>query len=144
MSTYDLLEHFEDIQDAKKAKQPNSFNEASDDYINKSLFKDKKLSKLWDKAEKSGFTSEELLTLKEEFDHHQEKIDQYFSILKDVETGPKDGAVSKCIMLLLSRSHLITFVVFRTHFTRETLSKHVIQRHTSEQRVLPRRNHSIN
>lgn len=56
MSMYGLLEHFEDVSDPKKYKQHKAFNEASDEHINKSLFKDKKLNKLWDKAERSGFT----------------------------------------------------------------------------------------
>lgn len=90
MSSYGLLEHFEDVTDPKKMKQHKSFNDASDDHINKSLFKDKKLNKLWDKAETSGFTVEELQALREEFNHHQEKIDQYYSLLKDVEEGPDD------------------------------------------------------
>jgi hypothetical protein len=56
MSTFGLLENFEDVSDPKKYKQHKAFNDASDEYINKSLFKDKKLNKLWDKAERSGFT----------------------------------------------------------------------------------------
>jgi hypothetical protein len=56
MSTFGLLENFEDADDPKKYKQHKAFNDASDEHINKSLFKDKKLSKLWDKAEQSGFT----------------------------------------------------------------------------------------
>lgn len=50
---------------------------------------------LWAKAEASGFTSEELAALKEEFTHHQDKIDQYYDILKDVESGDKEGFKSK-------------------------------------------------
>ncbi|XP_066993825.1 alpha-2-macroglobulin receptor-associated protein [Anabrus simplex] len=91
MSTYGLLEHFEDVNDPQKNKQHKAFNRASDDYINKSLFKDKKLNKLWEKAEKAGFTAEELQALKEEFGHHQDKIDQYYSILSDVERGAGDS-----------------------------------------------------
>jgi len=90
MSMYGLLEHFEDGSDPKNYKQHKAFNDASDEHINKSLFKDKKLSKLWEKAERSGFTAEELRALKEEFNHHQDKIDQYFSLLKDMEEGPND------------------------------------------------------
>ncbi|XP_018020555.1 alpha-2-macroglobulin receptor-associated protein [Hyalella azteca] len=46
------------------------------------LFKDKKLNKLWAKAEQSGFTQEELKVLKDEFQHHQDKIDQYYDLLQ--------------------------------------------------------------
>lgn len=56
MSTYGLLEHFEDVQDPKQHKEHSAFNEASDDHINKMVFQDKKLNKLWLKAERSGFT----------------------------------------------------------------------------------------
>jgi len=41
------------------------------------------------------FTAEELHALKEEFNHHQDKIDQYFSLLKDMEEGPNDTHQSK-------------------------------------------------
>jgi hypothetical protein len=42
-------------------------------------------------------TAEELQALKEEFNHHQDKIDQYYSLLKDVEEGPNDTYESKLI-----------------------------------------------
>jgi len=35
------------------------------------IFKDKKLEKLWLKAQKAGMTEEELIILKSEFLHHQ-------------------------------------------------------------------------
>ncbi|OWR50218.1 hypothetical protein KGM_210738 [Danaus plexippus plexippus] len=69
-----------------------SYNSAMDESImNKSLFKDKKLNILWAKAEASGFTNEELSALKEEFMHHQEKIDQYYDLLVNIDVEPKDG-----------------------------------------------------
>lgn len=77
-----------------------SYNSAVDDHINKSLFKDKKLNMLWEKAEMSGFTSEELAALREEFNHHQDKIDQYYDLLNDVENGKKDGFKSKKLHVL--------------------------------------------
>ncbi|XP_059471355.1 alpha-2-macroglobulin receptor-associated protein [Neocloeon triangulifer] len=90
MSTYGLLEHFEDVNDPKKLKTPDNhpaFNEAGDEHLNKLVFRDKKLNKLWMKAEKSGFTTAELKTLHEEFTHHQDKIDQYHGLLSDIEQG---------------------------------------------------------
>jgi hypothetical protein len=39
--------------------------------LRRGLFKDKKLDKLWHKAQKSGLTEEELIVLKSEFLHHQ-------------------------------------------------------------------------
>lgn len=84
MSTYDLLEHFEDTQDKEKLKPYKKFHDADDRHINKSLFKDKKLNQLWEKAEVSGFTPEELSTLKQEFQHHQDKVDLYYSLLDNI------------------------------------------------------------
>ena len=46
------------------------------------MFKDKKLNRLWDKAEKAGLNEEELIALKQEFRHHQEKLDQYHDLLE--------------------------------------------------------------
>lgn len=45
-------------------------------------FKDKKLNRLWEKAEKAGLSEDELLTLKQEFKHHQEKVEQYHDLLE--------------------------------------------------------------
>ncbi|KAK7066466.1 Low-density lipoprotein particle receptor binding [Halocaridina rubra] len=56
-------------------------NEVTDQQILKAVFKDKKLNKLWQKAEKSGFTENELKALKEEFQHHQDKVDEYYELL---------------------------------------------------------------
>lgn len=91
MKRFDLIEHFEEVHDASKHKYHKAMNEASDDYINKSLFKDKKLNKLWAKAETAGFTTEELEALKEEFTHHQNKIDQYYSVLQDVKENQEEN-----------------------------------------------------
>lgn len=65
MSTYGLLEHFEDVSDPKKLKTPEhpAFNEATDDHLNKMVFRDKKLNKLWIKAERSGFTCKFLVSV---------------------------------------------------------------------------------
>ena len=43
----------------------------------KALFKDKKLQRLWEKAEVSGLKEEERLALKMEFLHHQEKLEEF-------------------------------------------------------------------
>lgn len=93
MSTYGILEHFDDTQNPDKYKHhkaysgkvPADHHKDSGSYKNKSLFKDKKLNKLWEKAEVSGFTAEELTALREEFHHHQDKVDMYYSILERVD-----------------------------------------------------------
>ncbi|XP_068623347.1 alpha-2-macroglobulin receptor-associated protein isoform X2 [Battus philenor] len=90
MNVYGLREHFDDKYVGRPKMDP-SHNSATDEYINRSLFKDKKLNMLWSKAEASGFTPEELSALREEFIHHQEKIDQYYDLLGNVETEGHDG-----------------------------------------------------
>lgn len=90
MSTYGLLEHFQDVTDPQKLKAHKPLNDPSVNYLNKSLFKDKRLNQLWEKAERAGFTAEELKALHEEFNHHQEKVDQFYSLLGEVEGGNSD------------------------------------------------------
>lgn len=64
MSTYDLLEVMDDNEinnpEEHKKHKPYEGKVKSDNYRNKSLFKDKKLNKLWERAELGGFTPEEL------------------------------------------------------------------------------------
>lgn len=55
----------------------------------KAIFKDKKLARLWEKAEKSGLNNEELIALQEEFQHHAAKIAEYNSLLE--MAGDKDS-----------------------------------------------------
>ncbi|XP_063371075.1 alpha-2-macroglobulin receptor-associated protein isoform X1 [Cydia amplana] len=90
MTVYGLREHFDDHSGGKVKDHP-AHNSALDDHINRSIFKDKKLNMLWSKAEASGFTSEELAALKEEFSHHQEKIDQYYDLLNNVDNIKSDS-----------------------------------------------------
>lgn len=52
------------------------------------------------------FTAEELQALKEEFNHHQDKIDQYFSLLKDMDEGPNDTHHSKLTCHKECKDHL--------------------------------------
>lgn len=89
IGVYGLREHFDGSAPTKHKEHP-AYNSAIDDHINRSLFKDKKLSMLWSKAEKSGFTSDELKALKEEFYHHQDKIDQYYDLLDEADKGKQD------------------------------------------------------
>lgn len=83
MSTYDLLHHFDETENPEAVKQFRPY-EGKVDYTNKSLFKDKKLNRLWEKAEVAGFTPEEMDLLKQEFFHHQDKLDLYYKLLDGV------------------------------------------------------------
>lgn len=82
MKNYGLMEHFTGERDLKKEK-----NDIPDYYLNKSLFKDKKLNKLWARVETAGFSDAELEALKDEFGHHQDKIDEYYSVLNNIKPG---------------------------------------------------------
>lgn len=89
MTNYDLLEHFgEESDDRQKFKEPKK-NKA-ENYRNKSLFKDKKLNNLWDKAETAGFAAAELQELKKEFGHYQEKLDLYYSLVDSLDDTIKE------------------------------------------------------
>ena len=59
--------------------------ESPTDKNHQKIFKDKKLQKLWEKAQRSGLTDEELGTLKEEFMHHEDKLNSYYSLLDSAE-----------------------------------------------------------
>ncbi|XP_032675502.1 alpha-2-macroglobulin receptor-associated protein [Odontomachus brunneus] len=86
MSTYGLLEHFADTENPELLKVHKALNDGSN-YVAQDIFKDKRLNKLWAKAKMAGFTDEELDALKQEFHHHQEKVDEYMSLLKDPQPG---------------------------------------------------------
>lgn len=94
MSSYDLLQHFDETQDPEAVKQHSPYEGRVKDYENKSLFKDKKLNRLWEKAEVAGFTPEEMQLLKSEFFHHQEKLDLYYNLLDGV-TKPNVRKIHK-------------------------------------------------
>lgn len=64
------------------------FHDPNERHLNKSLFHDKKLARLWEKAELSGFTAEEMESLKQEFQNHQDKVDIYYSLLENLGVKP--------------------------------------------------------
>ncbi|KAH1012772.1 hypothetical protein HUJ05_011868 [Dendroctonus ponderosae] len=90
MTNYGFLDQIDDVNDDRKVYPFKALNEASDKHINRSIFKDKKLNKLWEKATIAGFSKDELDALQEEFTHHQDKIDQYYALLHRVKGDPKD------------------------------------------------------
>lgn len=92
MKSYGLLEFEESIDDQS---QSNNRNSPSDAYKNKSQFKDKKLNKLWEKAELAGLSADELNTLKEEFNHYQTKVDEYYELLNSLDEATDNRHASK-------------------------------------------------
>lgn len=89
MDRYDLLEKFDEYHKEHKDKSKD------DHYKRKALFKDRKLNSLWGKAETSGFSPEELNALKKEFEHYQEKVDLYYSLVDNLDRTIKDKYESK-------------------------------------------------
>lgn len=80
--------------------EPNK-QEFPKDVYEKAIFKDKKLNKLWLKAEQQGFSENEMKALKEEFEHHQNKIDQYYQILNQLhKTDSNDNEINAVESLL--------------------------------------------
>ncbi|XP_048851656.1 alpha-2-macroglobulin receptor-associated protein [Brienomyrus brachyistius] len=70
--------------DGKKDTRPLESNNLKDHETKEGdLFDDPRLDKLWNKAKSSGkFSEEELLSLRREFEHHKEKVQDY-NILMD-------------------------------------------------------------
>lgn len=92
-------------------------NSVLDEHINKSLFKDKKLNALWAKAETSGFSAEELQALKQEFQHHQDKIDQYYDLLETVDDPNADKEKEAYISKHSSNCSVLTIMDhYNKHF----------------------------
>lgn len=58
-------------------------------------FRDSKLDKLWKKAEKSGFTQEQLMVLHEEFQHQQDKLDEHYETMNMIEEEVEKRAKEK-------------------------------------------------
>lgn len=93
LSKYKLERYYDDIHptidsehdlkrrnlDRTKIESSNTLHEL------KGAFRDKKLDKLWKKAELSGFTQEELMILHEEFQHQQEKLDEHYDTMNLIE-----------------------------------------------------------
>lgn len=94
MAKYSLERYYDDvhppIDDEHPMKQENLSkaklrkNNQSNDEI-KPIFRDKKLDKLWKKAEQSGFTQEQLMILHEEFQHQQDKLDDHYENINKLE-----------------------------------------------------------
>jgi len=67
-----------------KLAPPSSTSSKSSPALNVN-FKDPKVEKLWKSAAESGFSVEELATLKTELNHHQDKQDELVRLLNDFD-----------------------------------------------------------
>lgn len=99
MKAYNLLDSSDHDNKYSKSDKHDKYSKDRGDYhLNKvATFKDKKLNKLWNKAEMAGFTADELASLKTEFAHYEEKVDLYYKLLDDLDQKIKNRYESKII-----------------------------------------------
>lgn len=76
LSKYSIERYLDDIHPIKGSA--NQHEDLVENSSHRSTFRDSRLDKLWKKAEKSGFTQEQLMILHEEFQNHQEKLDHHY------------------------------------------------------------------
>lgn len=96
MKAYNLLDYSDHDKNGKPGKYDKYSKDRNDMYANKvATFKDKKLNKLWNKAEMAGFTADELTNLKKEFAHYEEKVDLYYKLYDDLDQKIKNRYESK-------------------------------------------------
>ena len=76
---------FNGIMNAYGLIKQNTQDEA-DAKSNHRIFKDKKLDRLWQKAQQALGDEDELLLLKNEFQHHQDKVDEYHRLKEMAQT----------------------------------------------------------
>lgn len=87
LAKYSLDRYFDDVHpvayNEKNLSKSNSNNKNSRE--GQVTFRDSKLDKLWKKAEKSGFSQEQLMILHEEFEHQQDKLDEHYETMNMIE-----------------------------------------------------------
>lgn len=113
MRSYNLLDYDNDHNKYGKAEKYEKYgkDKKSDYYNNKvGTFKDKKLNRLWDKAEVAGFTPDELDNLKKEFTHYEQKLEVYYKIFDDLDEKIKDRSLSKYFSLVGFYLELLTLI----------------------------------
>lgn len=92
MTKYKLERYYDDVHpvydgdDTKRANLTKTKLEKQNaNSAPKPTFRDSKLDKLWKKAEKSGFSQEQLMILHEEFEHQQDKLDDHYETMNMIE-----------------------------------------------------------
>lgn len=97
MKSYNLLDFDSERNKYGKTEKFDKYSKDKHEYYNNKvgIFKDKKLNKLWDKAEMAGFTTDELDNLKKEFTHYEEKLEIYYKLFDDLDEKIKDRSQSE-------------------------------------------------
>lgn len=91
LTKYNLERYYDDVhtpgeQESSLSSSTSKENSAkSGDSPKLNAFRDKKLDKLWKKAEKAGFSPEELMILHEEFQHQQDKLDEHYRTMSNID-----------------------------------------------------------
>ncbi|GFX52383.1 alpha-2-macroglobulin receptor-associated protein [Trichonephila clavipes] len=99
LEKYNLQDEYKALEEASFVSKPQ-YEMPQDAYF-KSIFRDKKLNKLWLKAEQQGFSGDQLAILKEEFQHHQNKIDQYYQMINQLHAKDPDDFNSNTVEHIL-------------------------------------------
>lgn len=87
MTKYSLERYYDDIHPPAGESKGQKVVDKSEPSMKdlKPTFRDKKLDKLWKKAEQSSFTQEQLMILHEEFQHQQDKLDEHYEMLNSID-----------------------------------------------------------
>lgn len=94
LKRYSLEHLFEDIHPAfDKSSENSEFEKSKPIHDTHDLkhgtlmrtFRDKRLDKLWRKAEKSDLSEDQLMILYEEFQHQQDKLEEHYATMNDLE-----------------------------------------------------------
>lgn len=107
LSKYGLDKYYHDLHppvadhDGRNARKARNLAKVTDDnpdtdiHLNQKIFRDSRLDKLWKKAEKSGFSQEELMILQEEFQHQQDRLDEHHDVMNMLDAKSDDFKVEK-------------------------------------------------
>lgn len=92
LAKFSLERYYDDLHppsdkenSAKKSNLDKVKGDSSENVDQKPTFRDKKLDRLWRKAEQSGFTQEQLMILYEEFEHQQDKLNEHYDTMNHLE-----------------------------------------------------------
>lgn len=87
MSKYKLERYYDDVHPAPATVEDDPKKDVNgiQSPNTQPTFRDSRLEKLWKKAEKSGFTQEQLMVLHEEFQHQQDRLDDHYETMNIIE-----------------------------------------------------------
>lgn len=100
MKKYALERYYDDIHQSASNK-PKEFNRKLEGPVEVATFRDSKLDKLWKKAEKAGFSAEEMMMFHQEFEQQEAKVDDHYRtahiIEEEIEKTQKEAKMENTI-----------------------------------------------